>query len=637
MRHRERLRRDRPVGGRRGRPGPVHPVRPDRRHRARPLPGVRPALRAPAGGAVPPGRAAPARGGGRRPPRRARPGGRAPARVGVLRAGGLAGARRPRRHRRVRRPRGTVRFPGPADPAPRRCFGREGYWLRVRWAGGVFPLRPGCAGCSPTRCGRATSRPSTEEILGSGTGNANQTFTTAQTPVQPGHQLLVRERERPPADEERVLRAEEGDDAVVVDDRRPGLPDEVWVRWHAVPDLYGSGPRDRHYVLDALTGRVRFGDGTGGMAPPSGAEQRAPHLPGRAAVPRGTARPGPWSSCARRSRRWRASPTTSRRAAGRTAEPLERLAARGPRVLRHRDRAVAAPDLEDLAAAASPDVARAVAIVPSFNPFMLWLDPGAPDRRPTTTPSTAGRVGIVVVPRADPGSGVERPTPSLGLLREVREHVAQRLPATAELWVAGPEWVVATVAVTVVPDRPDRADAVADTRAVGPRDLPAPAARRARRHRMGVRGPAPAVAADRAGRGGRRRRPRPLPAGVAASGDPGRRPGGGTARPAGTAAAGDRRPGAARPGGRRVAEAGAGLLGRPHRVGARSTPDPSAPHPDEPERTVRQCPSPCRAWTTAPSPTSPARRGRSSRHCCRSGPTTTRATRASSSSSCSPG
>jgi Baseplate J-like protein len=114
------------------------------------------------------------------------------------------------------------------------------------------------------------------------------------------------------------------------------------------------------------------------------------------------------------------------------------------------------------ATAASPDVARAVAIVPSFNPYMLWLDPGA-RATPDHDAVAAGRVGIVVVPRADPASGVERPTPSLGLLREVRDHVAQRLPATADLWVAGPEWVVATVVVTVVPDHPDQADAVVDT------------------------------------------------------------------------------------------------------------------------------------------------------------------------------
>jgi len=356
--------------------------------------------------------------------------------------------------------RGAVRFVGPADPAARRCFGREGYWLRVRFTGGVFPLPPRVRRVLTNTVWARHVATLDDEILGSGTGSAHQTFTAAQTPVQPGHRLLVREGERPSADEAEVLRAEEGDDAVAVTTDDTGLPDEVWVRWHAVPDLYGSGPRDRHYTLDALTGRVRFGDGTSGMAPPPG--QNNVRLSYRAGGGAAGNRPA-GTLVELRSAIPSVEGVTNHEPAGGGAgsEPLERLTARGPRVLRHRDRAVAAPDLEDLAAATSPDVARAVAIVPAFNPYLLWLDPGA---RGTSAHDavTAGRVGIVVVPRADPGSGVERPTPSLGLLGEVRDHVAARLPATAELWVAGPEWVVATVTVTVVPERPDLADAVAD-------------------------------------------------------------------------------------------------------------------------------------------------------------------------------
>ena len=356
--------------------------------------------------------------------------------------------------------RGAVRFVGPADPASRRCFGRDGFWLRVRWTGGLFPLPPRVRRVLTNTVWARHVTTVEEEILGSGTGNAHQTFTAAQVPVQPGHRLVVRERERLSAEEERRLRAEEGDDAVAVTTDAAGLPDEVRVRWHAVPDLYGSGPRDRHYTLDALTGRVRFGDGTRGMAPPSGQNNvRLSYRAGGGAAgnrPAGTLvelRTGIPS----------VEGVANHEPAGGGAdgEPLARVTARGPRVLRHRDRAVAGSDLQDLAAAASSDVARAVAIVPSFNPYTLWLEPGA-RATPQHDAVTAGRVGIVVVPRVDPGSRVERPTPSLALLGVVRDHVAQRLPATAELWVAGPEWVEATVAVTVVPDRLDRADAVAD-------------------------------------------------------------------------------------------------------------------------------------------------------------------------------
>lgn len=350
---------------------------------------------------------------------------------------------------------GQLRFVGPPDLAPRRCFGRDGHWLRARWAGGAFPV--------PPRLGRVLTNTVLArhlvavhgEILGSATDAAGLRFTTAQAPVQPGHQLVVREPERPPADEERALCRLEGADAVTVTTDAAGLPDEVWVRWHAVPDLHGSGPRDRHYTLDPLTGVLRFGDGTTGLVPPPGQNNlRLSYRSGGGASgnrPAGTlvelhsAIPS-------------VEGVTNHEPAGggADAEPVERLGPRGARALRHRDRAVAASDLEDLAAEASRDVARAVAVGPSFNPYTLW--PGSSGADPDAYAAVAaGRVGVVIVPATD----AARPTPDVGLLREVREYLASRLPATAQLWVAGPEWITVTVTATVVPVRPDRAEEAA--------------------------------------------------------------------------------------------------------------------------------------------------------------------------------
>ncbi len=59
----------------------------------------------------------------------------------------------------------------------------------------------------------------------------------------------MREPQRPAPAEEQALIAElEGADAVTVTLDAAGQPDEIWVRWHAVPDFYQSGPRDRHYT-----------------------------------------------------------------------------------------------------------------------------------------------------------------------------------------------------------------------------------------------------------------------------------------------------------------------------------------------------------------------------------------------------
>ena len=126
-------------------------------------------------------------------------------------------------------------------------------------------------------------------------------------------------------------------------------------------------------------------------------------------------------------------------------------------MLRHRDRAITGEDLEDLAFAASADVVRVAAVVPrSSDPTNLWLAQEAPMPREGHLQVAAGRVGVIIVPAGEE----RRPTPSLGLLRQVHDHLRARTPATAEVWVAGPEWIRVTVTARVVPRSPLDADAV---------------------------------------------------------------------------------------------------------------------------------------------------------------------------------
>jgi hypothetical protein len=353
--------------------------------------------------------------------------------------------------------RGLVQFIGPRDLLPRLCFGQTMSWLRLRWQRGAFPLPPRLRRVLLNTTWAAQVATVDNEILGSSNGNPNQAFTTAQTPVQPGQHVLVRERERPAPADERALAAQEGADAVTVTLDAAGQPDEIWVRWHAVPDFYQSGARDRHYTVDAQTGEIRFGDGSYGMIPPQGQNNiRITYRTGggeqgnRAAGTIVELKSGiPYLDG-----------VTNHEPAqgGAPREPIGRLQARGPRVLRHRDRAVTAQDLEDLAAAASAEVARVTAIVPTFSPYNLWLDPRAPTPTPEHAAADAGRMGVIVVPNA----AAARPTPSLGLLRRVQAHLQERCPPTADLWVAGPEWIAVTVEATVVPTSFEEADAVRD-------------------------------------------------------------------------------------------------------------------------------------------------------------------------------
>lgn len=354
--------------------------------------------------------------------------------------------------------RGLVTFIGPADLTARSCFGQTLYWLRLRWQAGTFPLPPQLRRVLLNTTWAAQVTTVQDEILGSGNGDAGQVFTAAQTPVQPGQQLSVREPQPPAPAEEQALAEVEGADAITMILDAAGQPEEIWVRWHAVPDFYGSGPRDRHYTIDPLSATIRFGDGTSGLIPPigqnnirltyrsGGGEQG--NLPSativelKSGVPYidGVTNNGPSQG-------------------GAPVEPIERVHARGPRVLRHRDRAVTAQDLEDLAAAASADVAAATAVVPIFNPYSLWLDPNAPAPGPDHAQVAAGQMGVIIVPD-EPAS--PRPTPSLVLLSQVGDYLRERCPATASLWVAGPEWIAVGVQATVAVTSVVAADAVAD-------------------------------------------------------------------------------------------------------------------------------------------------------------------------------
>jgi len=326
--------------------------------------------------------------------------------------------------------RGLVTFVGPADLVPRACFGQELCWLRLRWQAGTFPLPPQLRRVLLNTIWAAQVTTISDEILGSATADPGQVFTVAQTPVQPGQQLTVRESA------------------------------DIWVQWDPVPDFYQSGPQDRRYTIDTLTGVIQFGDGAYGMIPPAG--QNNIRLTYRTGGGEQGNRAGAAIVELKSSVPYLDGVTNNQPSqGGAPVEPVGRVKARGPEILRHRDRAVAAQDLVDLAIAASADVAAAAAIVPTFNPLSLWVDPAKPPAAANDDHLAvdAGRMGVIVVPD-EPGS--PQPTPSLVLLAQVDDYLRERCPPTATLWVAGPEWITVTVTATVVVVSVADADASGD-------------------------------------------------------------------------------------------------------------------------------------------------------------------------------
>lgn len=259
--------------------------------------------------------------------------------------------------------RGLIRLIAPDNFAARREFGQSLYWLRCRWETGSFRVPPRLRRLLINTMWASQTTTLTDEILGSSTGNPNQSFRAIRTPVLAGQTLEV-------------------------------IEDSETMQWQEVPDFYGSSASDRHYTLDRLTGTIRFGDGQRGRVPPTGSNNLRLHYrtgggtQGKQAAETITQLKTTIPSIDR---------VTNLEPAGggAEAEEIERVKARGAKFLRHRDRAVTAEDLEDLAFVASPAVARAKAITPHFDPITLQWFPSYPIRL-----DQAGEIQVTVAVEA---------------------------------------------------------------------------------------------------------------------------------------------------------------------------------------------------------------------------------------------
>jgi hypothetical protein len=342
---------------------------------------------------------------------------------------------------------GLLRFIGPADFAPRRELGLERYWLRARLARGAFAVLSRVRSVQTNTMWALHATSVHDEILGSSNGEKEQGFMLSQTPVLEAQRLEVLEPEPPSEPEQAALAAQEGEDTVMPVLNEDGHPVGAWVRWHAVTDFYGSGPRDRHYTLDSATGQVRFGDGQHGMPPPKGTRSvRASYRTGGGA--RGN-RPAQSITQLKTAVPYVDSVINLQGASGGAdREALEQIKERGPKILRHGYLAVTVDDFEDLAREASTAVARVKALTPRFDP----LEQADPDN--TKGVPGAGEVFLLLVPQ---GSD-RRPTAGLGLLQDVEGYLAVRRAPAVKLKLGAPDWVEAAADVVVAPTSPEGAD-----------------------------------------------------------------------------------------------------------------------------------------------------------------------------------
>lgn len=337
---------------------------------------------------------------------------------------------------------GVIEFLGPADFAPSTRFGVNAYWMRTLLEpGDEPPVQLRALLLNTTFASNTVTL--RNEVLGSSDASANETFRTTRRPVLAGPRLEVREAGPPSAAELAELTAP-GVSAITA---AAGSTSEVWVRWIQVADFHGSGPRDRHYVLDHISGEVRFGDGVQGRIPPRGIGN------------------------IRMARYQTGGGSSGNRAAGTivqlhdtvpyvdrvtNVEPAEggvpaesnaSLVTRGPRALRHGGRAVALEDYEDLARLTSPEVARAKTV-----PVRQLRDD------PLGNTAVAGAVSVIIVPQ----SSDAKPLPSSGLMAQVEDHLRTVATPTASIAVVGPLYVRVDVTVEIALSTLDGAREVED-------------------------------------------------------------------------------------------------------------------------------------------------------------------------------
>ncbi len=337
-------------------------------------------------------------------------------------------------------------------------FGETRHWIRFRVTGDEYHVAAGqqkVAGNRPVADlssdgpdGEPTPPPTVEaiypntqwaynletvedEVVGASDGSSNQTFACEQAPVM-DVEVWVDELGALSQTERQSLAADRPD---AVEQIQNGTAVEAfWVRWTAVADFLDSGPSDRHYRIDRTDGTITFGDGQRGAIPPKGEDNV------RATYETGGGREGNIDAGTVADLQDSIpliDGVTNHRPSdgGVDVESMDTVLSRAPARIKNRGRAVSPDDFEEVAKAASRELAT-VKCEPEMD--------ANGDRRP-------GWVTLLIVPRERRA----RPAPTMELRQRVADAVAERAPATLvggdreRITVRGPSYAAISIETTV--------------------------------------------------------------------------------------------------------------------------------------------------------------------------------------------
>ncbi|MBH24615.1 MAG: putative baseplate assembly protein [Myxococcales bacterium] len=324
---------------------------------------------------------------------------------------------------------GFVDFIGPKNFETTKRFGETLYWIRARLEMGGYVELPRLNYISLNCVYALNQQTIRNELLGSSNGMPNQVFYLRNTPVLDDEEIWIREREPPTELEIEGLKEALKTDKVTEQPTDGG--GGLWVRWQPVDSFYASTPRSRHYKKEPITGEIRFGIGSKGMAPPMGENNvfcREYRVGGGA---KGNVGPGTINTLRRAIEHVDMIYNPYPAQGGSDQETVEEVKERGPYMIRSRSRAVTKEDFEWLCLQASNSIARATCL-PSAN--------------------REGEVTVIVVPKFDEASSDyrEKLVPSTELLRRVKRFLDDRRLVTTILHVIKPRYVEVSVQVEVV-------------------------------------------------------------------------------------------------------------------------------------------------------------------------------------------
>ncbi len=320
--------------------------------------------------------------------------------------------------------KGQVVLHLPPGMTPTEIAGKRGYWLRCRHTmpkpgQPTYSASPLIHTIDSGSLGGMVSATHAHtiigEILGRGDGMPGQTFRLEAVPVlprQPHETIEVQEE------------------------------DGSWTAWEERADFAQSMPHHKHFILDSVTGEIRFGpfmrepDGTGrhyGAIPPRGSLIRFSRYRSGGGT-QGNVDIGKLSVLKTAVPYVDRVTNRQRSIGGRDAESLERAKLRAPQIIRTRDRAVTVEDYEYLAKQASSSVARARCLQP----------------RAVNTANTphAGVVQVLLVPDLSSAEGRILPEQlrlSQEVIQEVQQYLDERRMLTTVVKIGQPDYIWVSV------------------------------------------------------------------------------------------------------------------------------------------------------------------------------------------------